>query len=230
LIFSTTLIAQSIATAWKRNPAEGQQRVDRLLELSQTALREMRTLLFELRPGQEIQGQDGLPVLRPSATQGQEQTGRALTGLERIHRYGLLGALQQLAQDFSHEGIEVRVAVREFPPIDSGVAQRSALESPLRESIYRIVQEALNNAVKHAHARQIVIQVKRDESKRLFLSIKDDGVGFIPGFGEKSQAGGFGMNTMRERAEALGGSLQVISALGQGTTVEVMIPIREIDR
>ena len=48
--FSTTLIAQPIEPAWKRDPLEGQRRVDRLLELSQTALREMRSLLFELRP------------------------------------------------------------------------------------------------------------------------------------------------------------------------------------
>src|SRR5574342_510903 len=58
LIFSTTLIAQSIAQAWRRDPSEGQHRVDRLLELSQTALQEMRTLLFELRPGVEVAGKN----------------------------------------------------------------------------------------------------------------------------------------------------------------------------
>ena len=63
LIFSTTLIAQSITPAWKRDPLEGQRRLDRLLELSQTALREMRSLLVELRPGDETQKENGLSEL-----------------------------------------------------------------------------------------------------------------------------------------------------------------------
>lgn len=214
LIFSTTLIAQSIAAAWKRSPAEGQQRVDRLLELSQTALREMRSLLFELRPGQEI----------PDP----EAAGRALTGLERIRRYGLLGALQQLAQDFSQDVIEVRLVAAATAPLATETAHEPAPGSVLDQGIYRIVQEALNNAVKHARARQILVQIEQAEGDQLAISIKDDGIGFAPGALAESQAGGFGMKTMRERAETLGGSLQVISALGEGTTVEVLIPMREI--
>ena len=94
----------------------------------------------------------------------------------------------------------------------------------IEQDIYRIVQEALNNAIKHAHAHEILVLLDGSDSKHLCLSISDDGVGFVPGSGERSQAGGFGMKTMRERAETLGGSLRVLSAPGRGAIIEVTIP------
>jgi signal transduction histidine kinase len=216
LIFSTTLIAQSIAPAWKRDPGEGQRRVDRLLELSQTALREMRSLLFELRPVEE-----GEP---PAPRQG---SGQALTGPERVRRYGLLEALRALAAYFSHDGVQVGVRTYEFSPTNFGPSTGSGNETTIDQDIYRIVQEALNNAIKHARAHEILVLLDGSDSNQLCLSISDDGVGFVPGPGEESQASGFGMKTMRERAETLGGSLRVISAPGKGTSIEVTIPTRE---
>jgi signal transduction histidine kinase len=97
----------------------------------------------------------------------------------------------------------------------------------ITQDIYRIVQEALNNAIKHARAHEILVLLDGSEPKQLCLSISDDGVGFIPGPSEESQTGGFGMKTMRERAETLGGNLRVISAPGKGTAIEVTIPRSE---
>jgi signal transduction histidine kinase len=97
----------------------------------------------------------------------------------------------------------------------------------MEQDVYRIVQEALNNAIKHAHAREILVMIDGSESKQLCLSISDDGVGFVPGPSEETQMGGFGMKTMRARAATLSGSLKVISAPGKGTTIEVMIPNSE---
>jgi signal transduction histidine kinase len=204
LIFSTTLIAQSIAPAWKRDPSEGQKRVDRLLELSQTALREMRSLLFQLRPVEDVDPP-------------------TLTGPERVHRHGLLEALRLLAVDFTHDGVQVAVRTYAYSPTRFSPGNEMIME----QDVYRIVQEALNNAIKHAHAREILVMLDGSESKQLCLSISDDGVGFVPGPGEETQTGGFGMKTMRERAAILGGSLKVISAPGKGTTIEVMIPNSE---
>ena len=206
LIFSTTLIAQSIAPAWKRDPLEGQQRVNRLLELSQTALREMRSLLFELR----LVGDTQPPTL---------------TGPERVHRYGLLEALRLLAADFTHDGVLVVVRTYEYA---TSSMERSEQEMAREQDIYRIVQEALNNTIKHARAQEILVLLDGSDLKQLCLSISDDGVGFVLESGEEAQAGRFGMQTMRERAESVGGSLRVISAPGKGTTVEVMIPMSEI--
>ena len=103
----------------------------------------------------------------------------------------------------------------------------SGSEMTIEQDIYRIVQEALNNAIKHARAHEILVLLDGSDPKRLCLSISDDGVGFVPGPGEEAQASGFGMQTMRERAEAVGGSLRVISAPGRGTTIEVTIPTSE---
>jgi signal transduction histidine kinase len=213
LIFSTTLIAQSVAPAWKRDPLEGQKRVDRLLELSQTALREMRSLLFELRPVE-----DAAPL---ALRQG---PGQALTGPERVRRHGLLEALRLLAVDFMHDGVRVDVRTYEY---SAGRVERPEHESVVEQDVYRIVQEALNNTIKHARAQEILVLLDGSDSKQLCLSISDDGVGFVPGSADELHAGRFGMKTMRERAESLGGSLRVISAPGKGTTIEVMIPIGE---
>ncbi|MBI2332039.1 MAG: GAF domain-containing sensor histidine kinase [Chloroflexi bacterium] len=216
LIFSTTLIAQSITPALRRDPAEGERRVERLLELSQTALREMRSLLFELRSSEELQDTE-LPV--------------TLTGLERIRHYGLVGAMRLLAGDFSEDGIIVNVAVDEAAVKLFGgqSGSRSGKEPMLEESVYRIAQESLNNAVKHARARHVSIQLKC-ESDKLFFSVVDDGQGFInqPAENDKLEGSGLGMRTMKERAEAMGGTLNVTSAPRQGTAVEVAIPLKEI--
>ena len=206
LIFSTTLIAQSVAPAWKRDPLEGQQRVNRLLELSQTALREMRSLLFELHPVEE------------------ETKPPTLTGPERVNHHGILEALRLLAADFTHDGVQVGLRTYEYA---TGSMERSPQETAMDQDIYRIVQEALNNTIKHARAKEILVLLDGSNPKQLCLSISDDGVGFASGAGEEAQAGRFGMKSMRERAELVGGSLRVISAPGKGTTVEVIIPISE---
>ncbi|MBC7877874.1 MAG: GAF domain-containing sensor histidine kinase [Anaerolineales bacterium] len=213
LIFSTTLIAQSIAPAWKRDPLEGQGRVDRLLELSQTALREMRSLLFELH----LDGDE--KVKADSST---------LTGPERVRHYGLLDALRLLAGDFGKDEVQVTIDAGSYLTefFDADTVDGSASG----ESVYRIVQEALNNAIKHAHAHQVVIRLDSSKSKGLCLSVRDDGIGFIPGAyaaREESEEGGFGMKTMRERADALGGFMHIISAPTKGTTVEVTIPFKD---
>ena len=190
--------------------------MERLLELSQTALREMRSLLFELRSSEEMQDME-LPV--------------TLTGLERIRHYGLLGAIRLLAGDFSEEGIMVNVEVDEggIRLFDTETGSKSGKEPMIEESTYRIVQESLNNAVKHARAHHVSIRIKCD-SEKLDFSVIDDGQGFTNQSikNEALKGSGLGMKTMQERAEALGGTLNVSSAPGRGTAVEVTIPLKEL--
>ncbi len=94
---------------------------------------------------------------------------------------------------------------------------------PLRpiaeENLLRLVQEALHNTRKHAVASEVSVQLHFDESK-LQLIIKDNGRGFDP----SAYNDGFGMGTMRERAELLDGSLIVYAVPGVGTEIEVAIP------
>ncbi len=90
-----------------------------------------------------------------------------------------------------------------------------------KDDLYWIIIEALNNSLKYARARHISIYIKCAR-ERLTVEVKDDGAGF-----DRDQVGGgFGMQSMRERAEILGGELQVQSASGSGTNVFFHASIR----
>lgn len=100
-----------------------------------------------------------------------------------------------------------------------------ALPDDLRINFYRIVQEAMNNIMKHAHATEVNVTVMRDNS-RVILSIRDNGVGFTPAsLQSKGGKSGFGLTGIEERAHSLGGNFRVRSVPGAGTTMIVEIPI-----
>jgi signal transduction histidine kinase len=91
-------------------------------------------------------------------------------------------------------------------------------------TLYRIVQEALTNVAKHAQAQNASILLKQLDTTVL-LKISDDGTGFDPSVSHHvKEAGTWGQLNMRERAEAMGGTLIVESAIGKGTRVIVEIP------
>jgi len=85
---------------------------------------------------------------------------------------------------------------------------------------YRIVQEALNNILKHANARHVKVYVIEKETE-LYILVEDDGKGF-----ERKAGPGYGLRSMEERAKLLGGNVEVHSGTGKGTAVEVHIPAR----
>jgi PAS domain S-box-containing protein len=88
--------------------------------------------------------------------------------------------------------------------------------------MYRIVQEALNNVVRHAGAEHVVVTLERDVG-RLRLDVRDDGAGFVAA----QVSGGLGLTSMRERAQMLGGTLHMQSAPRAGTHVHVDLPFIE---
>jgi signal transduction histidine kinase len=89
-------------------------------------------------------------------------------------------------------------------------------------NFYRIVQECVNNVLKHSQAPQASVCIRRTE-ERLHLTVRDDGVGFTPGASKSDPLGGFGLAGISERAQLLGGKAAIHSAPGQGTTVTVEI-------
>jgi signal transduction histidine kinase len=105
----------------------------------------------------------------------------------------------------------------------AGEIQRLAPEREL--ALYRIVQEALNNVVKHAQAQHV--EVKLSYSDQLLVLIHDDGRGFeLPDRADAlSEQGHFGLIGMRERAELIGGQLTIQSSAGAGTLIEVQVPL-----
>ena len=87
--------------------------------------------------------------------------------------------------------------------------------------IYRLVQEAVNNAGRHANARTAEVVVRR-EDRRVLLTVRDDGAGFDTRF-----VRGLGLLGMEERVRRLGGSFRIDSNLGLGTAIEAELPVAE---
>jgi signal transduction histidine kinase len=90
-----------------------------------------------------------------------------------------------------------------------------------REALYRIAQEALHNALRHADPRRVEIDLSARDGQ-VVLQVRDDGVGFDPGRSEQA-ARKLGLSSMRERARTVGGRLTVRSTPGGGTTVRVEV-------
>jgi two-component system NarL family sensor kinase len=97
------------------------------------------------------------------------------------------------------------------------------LPAAVEVGLYRIAQEALQNALRHADASRVVIRLEASPD-RVRLTIEDDGRGFV--IGEESSASRFGLIGMRERARLLGGSFELESSPGAGTRVTAEVGIR----
>jgi PAS domain S-box-containing protein len=181
-LYSLTLLAEAgrrLAKAgnWERV----QTYLGRLGQMAQQSLKDMRLLVYELRP----------------LVLAQE---------------GLVGALQQrLDAVEGRAGVEARLLVE-------GTIQ---LPAAIEVGLYRIAQEALNNALKHAAATSVIVRI-RAEADQVELQVTDNGRGFDPV--ALSDQGGLGLVNMRERATSLKGVLSLSSSPGQGTTVKVQIP------
>jgi signal transduction histidine kinase len=125
--------------------------------------------------------------------------------------FGLQPALEWLARDFTRRS---RVPVQ--LQISSGL---DALGDQHRTCIYRVVQEALTNCVRHARATSIHVSVRaRDDA--ISVSVSDDGIGLDPA----RRAAGFGLRGIEERVRELGGTISISSAAGQGATLAIELP------
>ncbi|WP_067621435.1 sensor histidine kinase [Alicyclobacillus acidiphilus] len=96
--------------------------------------------------------------------------------------------------------------------------------APARQvALYRLIQEILNNMKKHAQAKTITLTVSQ-ENDELRITICDDGVGFDP---NHIPAGHYGLLGMKERALYLGGTLEIDSVIGEGSTFVIRVPVRK---
>jgi GAF domain-containing protein len=131
---------------------------------------------------------------------------------------GLVGALRQRL-----DAVEQRAGVRARLVI-AGEAGTSELPAALEEALFRIAQEALNNALKHAAPTSVEVRIHvegGDTGQRVELDVTDNGQGFDPQ--AVRDKGGMGLVSMRERAEKTGAELTIRSAPGEGTRVTVVV-------
>lgn len=131
-----------------------------------------------------------------------------------LDHLGLHAALEIQAREFG-ERAELRVHTELEPVQLSASAQMTA---------YRLVQEALTNIAKYAHASTVRVTLRRDGASAARVSVADDGRGFDP---DLSQASAHGLKGMRYRVESEGGSLHIVSAPGRGTRVAARLPACE---
>jgi PAS domain S-box-containing protein len=130
---------------------------------------------------------------------------------ESLEEEGLVAALQKQAASLrARHRIEVEADVCEEPEASMEV----------KEAIYRIAQEALHNTVKHSHASKVRIKMECDPEMVTFET-RDNGTGFDT---TGDFPGHLGLRSMRERVRGLGGTLQLDTVLGKGTTICVRVP------
>jgi signal transduction histidine kinase len=150
-------------------------------DTAQEALREMRLMIYQLRP----------PAL--------EKGGLALALQVRLDAVERRGGIQA---ELTVEG-------------------EDRLRPAIQAELHQIAQEALNNALKHAHARRVQVRLHLGDTAT-HLEVRDDGVGFE--LETAQEGGGLGIAGMKERVQKIGGRLTIDSALGQGTKVVLEVP------
>jgi signal transduction histidine kinase len=181
-IFSLTLTAQAARMLLDQDASRAAAQLDRVQELAQDALAEMRSLIRQLRP-------------------------------KTVAEQGLVPALQQhIAERQSRDGLHVVLQVD----------GERRLPGETEEALFRIVQEALNNVVKHAQTDQVEVCLEL-RGETILVTVEDRGVGFDPA-GVDSGPSHLGLTSMRERVKALGGDLAVESQPQAGTRIRVEIP------
>ena len=135
-----------------------------------------------------------------------------------LESLGLAAALRQLASGSEHP--QVNVAVDVCPELSE-----DRLEPDVQIALFRIAQEAVSNAFRHADAARIRVEVRYAEGK-VRLAVSDDGKGFDA---DSARAMGLGLNSMGERAQAIGGRIRIDSS-DEGTTVRVEAPARLVGK
>jgi PAS domain S-box-containing protein len=156
-----------------------------------------------------------------------ELLGQTAEEVERISRnlrpsvldeLGLAAVLRDTSTEFTERtGVSVKLACMQLT---------ARLPADAELTLYRILQEALNNVEKHARARHVTVSLKQLDNF-VQLAIIDDGIGFDPVLqpARRKGKGGFGLLSMHERATYVGGTLNVTSAPGKGTSVLVEVSL-----
>lgn len=130
-----------------------------------------------------------------------------------LTKYGLEVAIQEFASRISNNALEIHT---EFINYSSSLSKEKEL------IIYRIIQELVNNAIKHADTSEIIIQISEEENQ-LNLTVEDNGKGFDLADLDVKKTAGF--HNIELRVQFLKGTMNITSELNIGTSIELQIPI-----
>jgi signal transduction histidine kinase len=217
--------------AWRLRVRALRRKFDVVLEERTRIARDIHDTVLQSMAGVALE-LEGLAIDNPSAT-----TVEGLRGMRRLiersiadarqsimdlrspvlERHSLSEAIEEFAQEYNLVG-ERKLSVE-----SKGNVRR--LPRTVEESLLRIAQEAIRNAVRHAHAQHVSVTFAYDKDT-LLVRISDDGCGFDVRDGATGAAGQWGLKGMHERANRIGGRIRIASARGRGTEVEVWVPIQ----
>ena len=169
---------------WERDrPDDAQEALSYAHALAETALTEMRALIFELRP-------------------------------ESLEQEGIVVALEKQA---------AALRARHEIAVETDFCPEPETSLSVKETLYRVAQEALHNVAKHARAGRVTLSLAQN-GERLTLTVRDDGRGFDP---QQPFPGHIGLRSMRERVEKVSGHFAVESSPGQGTQIRAEVPLAD---
>jgi signal transduction histidine kinase len=136
-----------------------------------------------------------------------------------LDRIGSQPALEELVRELRGRGVDVEMTVD--LAYEAGRDPRRHT-TEIETAVYRIVQEGLRNAAKHAPGARVEVEVRDDDGAgQVVVRVADDG----PGFDQAAARQGFGLQSIRERADLLGGGATVSSRVGDGTRIDVRLPV-----
>jgi len=198
--------ARIVATA-----DETRRRIER--DLHDGAQQRLVSLALDLRVAQ-----DGVPGYLPVLRDGLGAIAQGLTEVVDELREMARGIHPSILSEGGVGAALRMLARRSAVPVELSVGTTSRYPPPIEVAVYYVVSEALTNAAKHADASHAEVSVAEQDS-RLLLRVSDDGLGGVePGSGS-------GLIGLRDRVEALGGSIDITSRKGDGTVIEVSLPL-----
>ncbi|WP_391574799.1 histidine kinase [Cohnella sp.] len=153
-------------------------------------------------------------LIEEMASAAQSEMRALLLHLRPVHLEGkrLAQAIPELVEEMKAKvTVDIAIDIEQDLPLNKGVENH----------LFRIVQEALSNTLRHAKATKMdIVLQRRGEAVR--LGIRDNGVGFDP---QVKKHASYGMTSMEERVNELGGALNIASAPGKGTRIEIRVPL-----
>ena len=172
-------------------------------------------------PEERRSGVQSLRALIPSIQEAVEEVRRISTELRPalLDDLGLLPTIDSLLRD-AHRARPKITVEHDFKVTEARIPK------DLRTPIFRVLQEAVNNVLKHSQAARLVVSLE-EVDQALHLRVRDDGIGFDRhGLPRGHGQWGSGLSSMQERAELAGGTFAISSSPGAGTTIDVVWPLK----
>ena len=215
------------AEAAERDLALAEERNRLAREIHDSLAQGLTAIIWQVNAAERVvqaggsQAIESLDQVRSLARESLQEARRSVWDLRSgpLQRLSLIEALQQEASKISGAGIQISF---------DATGDVRILPAGVESALLRICQESLANVLKHANAKRVSVKVGFDDT-RVHLRVSDDGIGFNPQIPSQwdRDRGGFGLISMRERAQLLGGELNLKSTVGHGTLVEASLPVQK---